>query len=458
MADIGGSIGSTVQSHARTRGPFDGKLYIFEPTEELPDYEHFYDLTAGRYTTSDYGFWRLLRMVKEFNIAMNESDRTVRKENWKGKDVPVEGFYQERAPSVKFTLGEQFNPYDLQLGLMAQTPIAAVAGTWGDEFAMTLQGTRKFPLPLEFNIKEDLDNDVTDVTGSPYATGGHVPDGNHWYAVCPVFGTVEAPWAIEAESAQVTTTGGGLSIVTVQWAYTGVAPDAFNVYRGTASATYASSSKVGNVPGVDRAIVDTLANNALGLGKPQLPGVVPGITVKSLDDVTTYSPSTDYTIDYTNGTIARTANSTIGQGEMVHITMSAGLAPGVVMTFDQGRFKSLHLPLMFVGQQSGTVTGESDSSASSSTAWIGQGHERAQPAEVLRGCWPSLRAALRLEPAYRPLRRGRGVRPGHCRLRSHLTLELSIGQRNRAHNSARAGDRVWHIPSRKSTCLCLAAP
>lgn len=113
-----------------------------------------------------------------------------------------------------------------------------------------------------------LTNAVTSVTGSPVATGGHVPDGDHYYMVCPVFGGVVAPYVITAESAKVTTAGGGLSIVTVMWTYADGDPDYFNIYRGTASLIYPSSALVATAPGVDRAAVDTLASPGAGTPSP----------------------------------------------------------------------------------------------------------------------------------------------------------------------------------------------
>jgi hypothetical protein len=78
------------------------------------------------------------------------------------------------------------------------------------------------------------------------------------------------------------------------------------------------------------------------------------MVVTDITGETTYSASTDYLFDPANGTIRRREGSTIGDGEMVRCSYSANLEAGVVSVFDQGRYKSLHLPTMFIGQQSGT--------------------------------------------------------------------------------------------------------
>lgn len=50
--------------------------------------------------------------------------------------------------------------------------------------------------------------------------------------------------------------------------------------------------------------------------------IMTGMVVKDTTDTTTYGLNTDYTIDYTAGTIVRTAASTIPSGATVHVSYS----------------------------------------------------------------------------------------------------------------------------------------
>lgn len=349
--DIGGNIGSAVQSHARSRGPYDGKLFVFQPTKPLPGHDQFF-ITANNIYQSSYGSWRMLRMVKDFMIKVNEGDRQVRRERWKGKYVPIEGFYPERTPEASFTLGEQFDPYTLQLGFgQHRSPVKASAGQIEEEWCFSMQGLKLFPLPVEFNIVSAVANGVTNVTGTPVATGGELPADTYRYCVTPVYGTSEGPYQIAAESAGIITTG-STSQVIVNWTYnTGETPDYFRIYRTNEEAgNYDPQSLVAQVPGYLRSVVDD--GSPLDDGQPQLSAEP--ITVQDITGLKTYSGTTDYLFDPVNGTIRRRESSLIGDGQMVRCSYLAQLEAGAVSVFDQGRYKSLHLPLMFIGQQSGT--------------------------------------------------------------------------------------------------------
>lgn len=351
MPDVGGNIGSAVQSHARTMGPYDGKLFIFHPTQTLPEYEYFYQLDGNGFydPSASYGVWRLLRMVRDFVYNKNESDRTVRRERWKGKYQPLEGFYDERMPTVEFTLGEQFDPYSLQVAFAdGNLPQEYAAATRTDVFAMSLAGGKVYPLPIEFNLVTTITNTITNVALAEVA-GGSVPNGTYHYCVTAVYGTAETPYAVTAEGTHTLATGPKTLLCT--WTAATSTPDKYKVYRTTAGAGgYTTPAFIGEVPGYLTQLADTLA--APTAGAPPLVAVA--LKVTDLPQTTTYVDGTDFNFDPVNGTIQRISTGSIGQGEMVVVTPVWNEEYGVKVLLDEGRYKSYHLPLMFIGQQSGT--------------------------------------------------------------------------------------------------------
>lgn len=351
MSDVGGNIGSAVQSNARSMGPFDGKLFIFHPTSALPEYEQFYLLDGdGFYDPSTtYGVWRFLRMVTDFVWNKNEGDRTVRKERWKGKNVPLEGFYDERMPTVDFTLGEQFDPYSMQVAYADDNlPFETAASTDTDVFGMTLAGGKVYPLPIEFNLVTTIANTITNVALAEVA-GGAVPDATYFYCVTAVYGTAETPYIVTAEDTHVLATGPKSLVCT--WDAATSQPDKYRVYRTTVGAGgYVTPALVGEVPGYMTQFVDTLAVETAGA--PALTATA--LSVTDITGVINYVDGTDFTFDPVNGTIARISTGAITSGQTILVTPIWNQEYGVKFTLDEGRYKSYHLPLMLIGQQSGT--------------------------------------------------------------------------------------------------------
>ena len=211
-----------------------------------------------------------------------------------------------------------------------------------------------FPLPVEFNLLGNLANTITGVTATP-TSGGSFAAADYDWAVTLVKGTVESLFDAAAEILAETVALN--EQVLVEWSDTST-PDNYRIYRRVnLSGDYTSPSLVGTVPGSVLNIVDE--GLALSAGEPQTAGIT--VEIKSLDGITTYSDSTDYTLDLTNGRLKRITGTTIGDGEMVTITLTWAESARGVSVFDEGRFSVFHLPLMFVGQRSGlTSSGETD--------------------------------------------------------------------------------------------------
>lgn len=347
MADQLGKIDSALQGWARSRGPWGGKLFIKDA------------VTGGANAGSIY---RLHRLVEDFTLESGIGDGSDRMERIRGVSVPMEAIYPERKPRVKFKLGETWDPYSLQLGFGADnTPAYTGLATESMIFAMTLTGTKKLDLPVEYNLVQAIEQRADTVVGTPLATAGTWADDASWFAlVVPVENGVVGAYAAGAESAGFATTGGDDAVL-IEWALKAgaVEPDYWNIYisaTGGSGGAYGASSLLVQVPGSVYAY--TSLTGALSSGTPGT-GLTP-VVVKDETETTTYVADTDYTVDYTNGTIKRIAAGAIGDGQLVVITQYWNNSYKLLQTIDEGRYNSYQVGMLFLGQQSGSTSGYLD--------------------------------------------------------------------------------------------------
>ena len=260
-----------------------------------------------------YDDWTLLFMVEDVKVG-GEIEQAALMEIREGKEKKIAKRNVAEQFNLSFRIREKHHPSVVDLlfgGNEAQSSDAATVENRKENIG--LFGTVAQRLGMPHGIVSTRPP-PTGAAGTAYGTGGLIAADDWKFGVVSVYKNgVKTPHSTPAESASITVAAG--EKIAAEWtAPSGITPDHYEVWLFLASGAITDGYYVGSTT-AESIVID----NDDG-AQDYVAANTNVLTVKSIDEVTTYVANTDYTVDTTRGYIKHISGGDIADGETVKVS------------------------------------------------------------------------------------------------------------------------------------------